>query len=113
MIGANDFGVFFNPNEFGSPAILHLPGVDKPVTVIFKDPNKTAKLKHGGFIDNKSPSILLPSADAIGICIRSLVTVAGQQWMVERPPAPDGNGMTQIYLGVIDANQSAKPAIQY
>lgn len=113
MIGADDFGVFFNSNDFGSPAILHLPGVDKPVTVIFKDPKQTAKLKHGGFIDNTSASILLPAADAIGVCIRSLVTVSGQQWMVERPPAPDGNGMIRIYLGVKDANQPTKPAIRY
>lgn len=113
MIGANDFGVFFNPKDFGTPAILHLSGGDKQVVGIFKDPQQTAKLKGGGFVEGDKASLLLPDSDAVGLNVRDGVTVAGSQWKLVQPPVPEGSGLTRVYLGVKDAKQSTKPAIRY
>lgn len=113
MIGANDFGVFFNPKDFGTQAILHLSSGNKHVVGIFKNPQQTAKLPGGGFVEGNTASLLLPDSDAVGLKVRDYVTVAGSEWQLVKPPVPDGSGLTRVYLGVKDAKQSTKPAIRY
>lgn len=113
MIGANDFGLFFNPKDFGTPAILHLSSGNKPVVGIYKNPQQTAKLKGGGFVEGNNASLLLPDSDAAGLNIRDCVTVAGSEWQLVKQPVPEGSGLTRVYLGVKDAKQSTKPAIRY
>ena len=113
MIGAGDFGVFFNPKDFGTPATLHLSVGDKQVTGIFNNPQQTAKLKGGGFVEGDKASLLIPDNDAAGLNVRDRVTVAGSQWQLVRQPVPEGSGLTRVYLGAKDAKQSSNPAIQY
>jgi hypothetical protein len=113
VISAGDFGVFFNPKDFGTPATLHLPVGDKQVTGIFNNPQQTAKLKGGGFVEGDKASLLLPDNDAAGLNVRDRVTVAGSQWQLVRQPVPEGSGLTRVYLGAKDAKQSSNPAIQY
>lgn len=113
MIGANDFGVFFNSKDFGTPAILHLSSGNNPVVGIYKNPQQTAKLKGGGFVEGNNASLLLSDSDAAGLNIRDCVTVAGSEWQLVKQPVSEGSGLTRVYLGVKDGKQTIRPAIRY
>lgn len=112
MIGDGDFGVFFNPNDFAVPAVFHLPSGDITVNAIFKNPSERADVKSGGFIDSTKPSLLVSSVEASGIERRHTVTVQNKHWLVVFVE-PDGTGMTEIFLGASDGNQSEQSSIRY
>ncbi|MCR9549012.1 head-tail joining protein [Vibrio antiquarius] len=99
--------------EFSIPVIIHFSTGDRPVQGIFDNPASLSTVSGGGYIADSEPELYLQDKDANGINHRHLVTVAGKQWLVVRPPEPDGTGMTKLTLGHYNGQQSSKPSIRY
>ena len=112
MIGDDDFGVFFNPQDFAVPAILHLQDGDITVNVIFDNPSSKSNVSGGGFVDDTKASFLIAASDLNGLERRNIVTLVNKSWLVIFIE-PDGTGMAKVVLGASDGNQSPKPSIRY
>lgn len=98
--------------RFSYDVILHLPSGDKSVIGVFDNPFSLSELGNGGRIADSSPGLYLKDEDAIGLELRSLVTVVGKQWLIVSPPEPDSTGLTKLILGNYSGEQS-KPVIRY
>ena len=112
MIGDGDFAVFYNSDDFAVVAVLHLPGGDRSVDVIYAAPGQRSSLGSGGFIEGSEPSFTAPSVDLAGLERRHLVTVDGRDWCVEMVD-PLGDGRSRVSLGVHSGQQSGTPDIRY
>ncbi|WP_105901427.1 head-tail joining protein [Vibrio gangliei] len=98
--------------RFSYDVILHLASGDKSVIGVFDNPFSLSELGDGGRIADSSPELYLKDEDAVGLELRSLVTVVGKQWAIVSPPQPDSTGLTKLILGNYNGEQS-KPIIQY
>lgn len=98
--------------RFSYDVVLHLPDGDKPVIGVFDNPFNLSEVGSGGLIADSNPELYLKDEDAVGLGMRSLVTVVGKQWAIVSPPQPDSTGLTKLILGNYNGNQT-KPTIRY
>lgn len=97
--------------RFSYDVILHLPSGDKSVIGVFDNPFNLSELGSGRISDS-APELYLKDEDAVGLDMRSLVTVVGKQWLIASPLEPDSTGLTKLVLGSYSGEQS-KPVIRY
>lgn len=95
---------------FSSKCIIHTSKGDRFVEGIFDNPSVNARIADA-MIENVSPTIHLRDCDAIGIEIRTLVTVENQKWLVAEMPESDGS-MTKLTLSRHNEREQSS-SIQY
>lgn len=72
-----DLDDFFDPDEFAVPAVIHLTGGDRNVTVILNTPTEAVQM-FGGEVEANGDYLLGKWSDIGDVPINTVVTVAGR-----------------------------------
>ncbi|MFV0576044.1 MAG: hypothetical protein ACK5NC_11620 [Vibrio sp.] len=98
--------------RFNHDVILHFEGEDKPILGIFDNPFSLRE-GHDGKVADTQTSVYIKDEDAVGVKMRSIVTIVDRKWAVISPPEPDGTGLTKLLLSKYDGKQQAVTNIRY
>lgn len=101
MIGADDWGVFFDPAAFGD-VLTYRPAGRAPFAACGIFTAAHAEIARGGFgpgVSGAAPVLTLPPDETLGVTPRpgDLVTVRGGDWRVADVQR-DGSGMARLIL---------------
>lgn len=99
--------------EFAVPVLLYTDNGIRSVDGVFDDPASFSRVSGGGFVSDSDPTLSVKDKDATGLKIRDKLNVAGKDWIIVKPPAPDGTGMTKLTLGHFNGQKESKSSIQY
>ena len=91
--------------HFSTEVVLHLEGRD-PIKGIYDQEGEQAKVKGGGYITRSKTTLSIDIVDAESIECGVKLTVKGKQWMVSKPPKPDGDGSVILELGEVNSDES-------
>lgn len=93
-----DLDAFFDPRDFGTPALIRFAsGETRPVHGIFDDPYKAATV--GEYTqDDATTTLMVKAADAAGVRRKDRVEIGGVTYDVLTGPQPDGTGMAIISM---------------
>ncbi len=100
-------------NEFSISVIVHQGNDHRELKGVFDNPSVLSSIPGGGYVSSQEAELYVKDVDALGIEVRDLVTVANKQWIVIKPPESDGTGLTKLFLGVNNGQQSPSVEIRY